>query len=155
MPGQIFHISEEPNFTDEELEELQNLLWRGYQPEPYRRHDLDLYSPLDRPIWHWHVSPKELKAAEAERAERYAEQERQLDEWRTGVRAGRTGVEKYRTVEQWSEFRCDNCRRKFRSVSDEAEIDADYRETFGENATQERLAVCEKCYDLLMKGYTT
>ena len=43
MPGQIFHISEEPNFTDEELEELQELLWRGYVPEPYERHELDLY----------------------------------------------------------------------------------------------------------------
>ena len=147
MPGQIFHISEEPNFTDEELEELQNLLWRGYQPEPYQRHDLDVWSPLDRPIWRRHVTPTELKAAEAERAESYAERERELAQFRAGVRA------RERTIQQYSEFRCDNCHKTFRSVSDEAEIDANYRETFGENATQERLAVCEKCYGWLMKGY--
>ena len=149
MAQNFFLFSEEPNFTDEELEDLQNLLWRGYQPEPYQRHDLDLYSPLDHPIWRRHVTPAERKAAETEKAERYAERERELAQFRAGVRA------RERTVEQYSEFRCDECKRTFRSVSDAAEIDQDYWDRFGPAATQERLAVCENCFNELMRGYGT
>ena len=40
----IFAFSDpEPNFDDEDLEDIQRILWRGYVPEPHIRMDFPLF----------------------------------------------------------------------------------------------------------------
>src|SRR5215471_6720373 len=112
----FFQITD-PGLDDDDLDEIQELLWRGYVPERYPRHDWYVWQNVL-------VHPQQRKPRKPKPAPEPAPP---------------------KTVPQWSEFHCDGCHRWFRSITDEAEADAAYRETFGDKATDERLALCEGC----------
>jgi hypothetical protein len=129
VPPTGFFVIQEPNFDDDDLEDIQRIVWRGYTPERYPRHDWYVYPPGPS-VPHMATAtaklmPKDLKPKP-----------------------------KKKVVLQYSQFRCDLCNRWFRSITDEAEAEADYHETFGPTASDERLALCEQCYNKAMRGLT-
>ena len=105
-------------FDDDDLEDLQRILWRGYVPKPYPRHD-------------WHVVAPGLSLPPPYRKPK----------------------KRPKTVLQYSVFRCDGCEQTFRSIIPEEEADKAYHETFGPAATEERLALCEDCYNRAMEEF--
>ena len=133
----FFAYSEDPDFDDDDLEEIQRIVWQGYVPKPYPRHDWYVWPPVigryhppmgmakDKPF----VVPRKTKLKDAVKAL------------------------KKKVVPQYSTFKCDGCERTFRSVTDEEEADKAYRETFGPAATEERQALCEDCYDIVMEEF--
>jgi hypothetical protein len=135
----FYFYTEEPDFDNEDLEEIQKLLWRGYVPERYPRHDWYVYPPITGfyhpPLKSMRKGWSEIKRKAPPKTKRRVVPKRKPR----------------RIVPQYSLFRCDSCKREFRSVIAEAEADAAYRETFGPKAPDERLAVCEECYDRMMK----
>ena len=114
--SRFFFITEEPDFDNEDLENIQRILWRGYTPERYPRRDWYVYPPMPSVP---HRSPKK----------------------------------KPKTVLQYSVFRCDGCERTFRSIIPEEQADKAYHETFGPAATEDRLALCEDCYNRAMEEF--
>jgi len=65
--------------NEDDLEDAQEMLWRGHCPARYVRYDREVY-----PKWSLvkHYSPQELRAIEAElRAERKAEQLKRAAFW--------------------------------------------------------------------------
>jgi len=146
--------------NEDDLEDAQEMLWRGHCPPRYVRYDREVY-----PKWCLvkHYSPKELRAFEAEaRAERAAASARRKAHWEEQV-ARREEVE-----QRWRDdllarfakpaghhrFVCQRCRRTFFSPIDDAEVQAEFLATFGVPQPADCLAVCEPCFDVLMATRT-
>jgi len=124
--------------NEDDLEDAQEMLWRGHCPARYVRYDREVY-----PKWSLvkHYSPQELRAIEAElRAERKAEQLKRAAFWDEQRRLAATG----------HQFRCERCRRTFFSPIDDAEVEAEFLATFGVPQPADCLAVCEPCFEVLM-----
>jgi hypothetical protein len=143
---------------DDDLDELQELLWRGYAPKPRQRYDLEVY-----PRWQWqkHISPQELKKAEAElQAERLELARKREEHWQEQVerRAEEEAKRRIRVVRRimvpigYQEFRCERCKQVFLSPIDDAEVEAEYQATFG-NEPGPQLTLCEPCFDVMYAAW--
>jgi hypothetical protein len=120
---------------DDDLEELHELLWRGYVPAPHERMEWDAGTGGDGQ-WHPWVSPKELEKARQERAELYARYARGSQE---------------RQEPRYEEFQCDRCKRWCLSPIDDTDEVAEYIATFGEPPKDDSLTLCEPCFDIMLK----
>jgi hypothetical protein len=107
---------------DDGLDEAQRLLWVGYAPV-YER------------------APEILP--------RY---ERPVPDFRDLLRPGwDRAPEPHPRVPPYERFRCDHCHRSFYSPIDDADAEDEYWHTFGVEAPlNERLTLCEGCYDKAM-----
>jgi hypothetical protein len=123
----------DPILDDEDLEELQEMLWRtGYLPEPYIRHD-------------WYVWESALLDTRRYRPRKPKAPAPLKSKFAPG--------DEPKVVPQYSVFECDGCHQQFRSITDDLTAEVEYQETFGENATDDRLALCEGCYNRMMQDY--
>jgi len=138
---------------DDELEEVHELLWHGYAPEPYQRHEWDFGAggfgnPNPRPVDF--------------RSERQLERDRQesFRLWRDSERRTRLAAEAAEAEQLWRRFPkgglcfvCDGCRGRFTSPIPESEAELDYLRAFAGHTkpVRERDVYCEPCFDLRMK----
>jgi hypothetical protein len=138
--------------NEDDLEDAQEMLWRGHCPPRYVRYDREVYH-----------SPRELREIEAEKQAYRLQLERERKErWEEQV-ARREEVEQRWRGELLARFAkpaghhrfvCQRCRRTFFSPIDDAEVQAEFLATFGVPQPADCLAVCEPCFDVLMATRT-
>jgi hypothetical protein len=149
-PAWTVHIPEDQwgGFDDDELDEIQCILWKGYTPPPF--------VPETPPNWlypcangetprllEWYNRPtwpaEQLRIAEIQA--------------RTEAAIARAlaprGAAKPRLTwpAGYSQFQCAHCRRWFLAPQTEEETDAEFVASFGDIPKENRIALCEPCYD--------
>jgi hypothetical protein len=108
---------------DDALDELQELLWHGYVPERYRRSETEERNIHLAQINRLHARKRQPEPPQAPQRQEYVR------------------------------FRCEGCGRRMWSPIDDETAEKEYRATFGEAATDDRLTLCERCFDEAMKGF--
>jgi hypothetical protein len=142
---------------DEELGEIQELLWRGYRPAPYPR-----TPEYERHVWRAsldfdHQYRRWKKNHDQQAALRQQEKMQRIKEHidREVIRIEQQHLldnfkRKFDLTIAGHYYVCGRCGKRRWSPSSEEEADAEFREVFGEAAFVNRVAVCEPCYDILM-----
>lgn len=114
---------------DDELGDVQALLWHGYAPPAFPR-----IPPDQREFIHNTLVDRRRYDQRRYRAPRQPRQPQPTQ--------GIWG--------KWHHFQCGRCKGSFMTLSSEEEIDAEFIAQFGEARREDRVAVCEPCYEILM-----
>ena len=142
------HVPEDQwgGFDDDELDEIQCILWKGYTPPAFvsdtppnwlypaaHGEQHRLLEPYDRPGWGAELLRiAEINArTEAAMARALAGAAKPRMSWPAG----------------YSQFQCAHCRRWFLAPQTEEQTDAEFVATFGDVPKENRIALCEPCYD--------
>jgi hypothetical protein len=152
IPGLVLHIPEDSwgGIDDDELDEIQCLLWKGYTPPAFVSETppnwlypcangetprlLEWYS---RPSWP--AEQQRINAIQARTEAAIAD----------ALAAKPGGAVRPRLFwrQGYSQFQCAHCRRWFLAPGEEATIEAEFVATFGDIPKEHRVALCEPCYD--------
>lgn len=134
---------------DEALGDLQELLWRGYVPEPYKRMEWSIFTGGEG-WWRPWVSPRRQAKLQAERLAEYYRAQRLPPQPKP-----KPNGKKHPWITpppDYEQFQCAHCRRWFLAPIETVDAHEEYFATFGPDAPVNPVALCEPCFDIAMEG---